>query len=148
MVWCSDVFLETLRSTALSSMPSRTRLSTSKRSHQKAKCSLTIQGEYQGAQVQSLGVVLIIRLIRDIIETLRMMVQEKNADELFQNAVWNSYAGDPSRAKQNNALPVSKDDAKADVDQGASSSRRSSLLQGKVINAVPFFFGDFQPLPT
>ncbi|ORX38560.1 hypothetical protein BD324DRAFT_578011 [Kockovaella imperatae] len=60
---------------------------------------------------------------RDIIETLRTMVQEKNADELFQNAVWNSYAGDPSRAKQDGVVPVSKEDAKKDVDQAAAHLR-------------------------
>ena len=52
-----------------------------------------------------------------------MMVQEKNADELFQNAVWNSYAGDLSRARQDNVVPVTKDDAKKDVDQGAHPLR-------------------------
>jgi len=60
---------------------------------------------------------------RDIIETLRMMVKEKNADEVIQNAVWASYAGDPSRAKQDNVVPVSKDDAKKDVDQAAAHMR-------------------------
>jgi hypothetical protein len=59
---------------------------------------------------------------RDILETLRMMVAEKNADELFQNAVWSSYAGDPSRAKQSGVAPVSKADAKKDVDQGESTT--------------------------
>lgn len=55
---------------------------------------------------------------RDILETLRAIVREKNDDELFQNAVWQSYAGDPSRAKQDGVVPVSKADAKKDVDQG------------------------------
>lgn len=55
---------------------------------------------------------------RDIIETARMMVVEKNADELFQNAVYSSYSGDPSRAKQQGVAPISKEDAKKDVDQG------------------------------
>ena len=57
---------------------------------------------------------------RDIIETARMMVVEKNADELFQNAVYSSYSGDPSRAKQQGVAPISKDEAKKDVDQGES----------------------------
>lgn len=65
---------------------------------------------------------------RDILETLRMMVQEKNADELFQNAVWASYAGDPSRARQDGVVPVSKDDAKKDVDQGESKRLISASL--------------------
>lgn len=55
---------------------------------------------------------------RDIIETARMMVVEKNADELFQNAVYASYSGDASRAKQDGLVPISKDEAKKDVDQG------------------------------
>ncbi|ORY35471.1 hypothetical protein BCR39DRAFT_460742 [Naematelia encephala] len=60
---------------------------------------------------------------RDIIETARMIVQEKNADELFQNAVWDSYAGDPSRAKQDGVVPVSKEDAKKDANQAAAHLR-------------------------
>ena len=51
------------------------------------------------------------------------MVQEKNADELFQNAVWSSYAGDPAQAKQGNVVPISKDDAKSDLDQASAHIR-------------------------
>jgi len=61
---------------------------------------------------------VLIEDFRDVIETMRMMVVEKNADELFQNAVYDSYTADPSRAKQSGVLPVGKDDAKKDVDQG------------------------------
>jgi hypothetical protein len=64
---------------------------------------------------------VLIEDFRDIIETMRMMVVEKNADELFQNAVYASYHGDPSRAKQSGVVPVSKDEAKQDVDQGMLS---------------------------
>ncbi|KAK8854853.1 hypothetical protein IAR55_003592 [Kwoniella newhampshirensis] len=60
---------------------------------------------------------------RDIIETLRTMVYEKNADELFQNAVYSSYGGDASRGKQSGVVPVSKDDAKADGKQAAAHLR-------------------------
>ncbi|WWC93737.1 hypothetical protein V866_000573 [Kwoniella sp. B9012] len=60
---------------------------------------------------------------RDIIETARAIVAEKNADELFQNAVWASYSGDASRAKQSGVVPVSKDDAKADANQAAAHLR-------------------------
>jgi len=60
---------------------------------------------------------------RDIIETLRMMVAEKNSDELLQNGVWASYAGDASRAKQSGVAPVSKDDVKSDADQAAAHLR-------------------------
>jgi hypothetical protein len=61
---------------------------------------------------------VLIEDFRDIIETARMMVVEKNADELFQNAVYSSYNADPSRAKQSGVIPVAKEDAKKDVDQG------------------------------
>ncbi|WRT68357.1 uncharacterized protein IL334_005333 [Kwoniella shivajii] len=60
---------------------------------------------------------------RDIIETLRAIVAEKNDDELFQNAVWSSYSGDATRAKQSGVVPVSKGDAKADANQAAAHLR-------------------------
>jgi len=60
---------------------------------------------------------------RDILETLRMMVQEKNADELFQNALYTSFAGDASRAKQDGVIPISKNDAQKDADQAAAHLR-------------------------
>jgi hypothetical protein len=37
----------------------------------------------------------------DIIETMRLMVREKNADELFQNLVWHTRDIDISHAKKN-----------------------------------------------
>lgn len=52
------------------------------------------------------------------------MVREKNADEVFQNAVWQSTSVDPRRAKQSGVAPISKDDAKSDADQGESTSVR------------------------
>ena len=55
---------------------------------------------------------------RDILETARMMVAEKNSDELFQNAVYSSYSGDASRAKQSGVLPVGKDKVNDDANQG------------------------------
>ncbi|RXK41203.1 hypothetical protein M231_01608 [Tremella mesenterica] len=60
---------------------------------------------------------------RDILETMRMIVQEKNADELFQNAVWTSYSADPSRAKQEGVVSVSKEDAKKDANTAAQHLR-------------------------
>ena len=47
-----------------------------------------------------------------------MMVVEKNDDELFQNAVYSSYKGDGSRAKQSGVLPIGKGDVQADANQG------------------------------
>ncbi|KIM83645.1 hypothetical protein PILCRDRAFT_69340, partial [Piloderma croceum F 1598] len=57
---------------------------------------------------------------RDIIETARLMVQEKNADELFQNFVWHTRDVDVSHAKKdpNEVLPVDKDKAKDDGQTG------------------------------
>ena len=69
---------------------------------------------------------VLIEDFRDVIETMRMMVVEKNADELFPNAVYDSYTADPSRAKQSGVLPVGKDDAKKDVDQGTFPSPSTS----------------------
>jgi hypothetical protein len=56
----------------------------------------------------------------DIIETLRAMVHEKNADELFQNALYTSVKTDVSHAKQSGVVPISKEDAKADGETGKS----------------------------
>ncbi|WVQ82003.1 hypothetical protein IAT38_004130 [Cryptococcus sp. DSM 104549] len=60
---------------------------------------------------------------RDIIETLRSLVAEKNRDELFQEAVWASYSGDISRGKQEGVIPVSKENAKEDANQAAAHLR-------------------------
>ena len=60
---------------------------------------------------------------RDLLETLRIIIAEKNADELIQNAIWASYAGDPSRAKQDGAAPITKAEASKDVDQAAAHVR-------------------------
>ncbi|PCH41878.1 hypothetical protein WOLCODRAFT_137602 [Wolfiporia cocos MD-104 SS10] len=47
---------------------------------------------------------------RDIIETARVIVKQKNADELFQNFIWNTRAVDPSPAKKDpsEVVPVDK----------------------------------------
>ncbi|KZP21786.1 hypothetical protein FIBSPDRAFT_953335 [Athelia psychrophila] len=53
---------------------------------------------------------------RDIVETARVMVHEKNADELFQNLVWHTRDVDVDAAKKgpNQVLHVYKDKAKDD----------------------------------
>ncbi|KZP14441.1 hypothetical protein FIBSPDRAFT_912787 [Athelia psychrophila] len=53
---------------------------------------------------------------RDIVETARVMVQEKNADELFQNFVWHTRDVDVDAAKKDpsQVLPVDKEKAKDD----------------------------------
>lgn len=61
---------------------------------------------------------------RDIIETARVMVQEKNADELFQSFVWHTRDVDVDAAKKdpNDVLPVDKTKAKDDGQLGTLSS--------------------------
>ncbi|KAJ1306987.1 hypothetical protein OPQ81_007967 [Rhizoctonia solani] len=52
---------------------------------------------------------------RDIIETARLIVAQKNADELFQNFFFHSQGTDLTRAKQNgDVVPVNRDDAEKD----------------------------------
>lgn len=58
---------------------------------------------------------------RDIIETARLMVQEKNADELFQQFVW--HTGEVDRAGIKGSVtgvevPVDKEKANNDSQQG------------------------------
>jgi len=60
---------------------------------------------------------------RDILETLRAIVYEKNSDELFQNALWTAVKTDVSHAKQSGVVPVSKEDAKSDADTAAKHLR-------------------------
>jgi hypothetical protein len=57
---------------------------------------------------------------RDIIETARLIVAKKNADELFQNFVWHTRDVDASQVKKtpNEILSVDKDKVK---DEGHQS---------------------------
>lgn len=59
---------------------------------------------------------------RDIIETARLIVQEKNADELFQDFMWNTNSVDLGNAKKdpNEMLPVDKSKVQDDSRQGIS----------------------------
>ena len=61
---------------------------------------------------------------RDIIETARLMVKEKNADELFQNFVWHTSGTDFNKAKVDTdaATPIGKEDVKKDGQQGTRVS--------------------------
>ncbi|EJT98618.1 hypothetical protein DACRYDRAFT_96400 [Dacryopinax primogenitus] len=55
---------------------------------------------------------------RDIIETARLIVKEKNADELFQNFVFHTAYVDPGRSKiEGDVLPVDTQTVKADGQQ-------------------------------
>ena len=49
-----------------------------------------------------------------------MMIHEKNDGELFQNFVWATRNGDPTRGKKSKSevLPVGKDEVTADAKQG------------------------------
>ncbi|KAH9943958.1 hypothetical protein B0H21DRAFT_779540 [Amylocystis lapponica] len=81
---------------------------------------------------------------RDIIETARLMVQEKNADELFQNFVWHTRGVDTDRAKKDpkEVLPVDQDKARADGQQAVRHLR--TLLSLVLTNSeVRKLFSDF-----
>ncbi|EJU01188.1 hypothetical protein DACRYDRAFT_116977 [Dacryopinax primogenitus] len=75
--------------------------------------------------------------VRDIIETARKIVMEKNADELFQNFVWHTTYIDPNRGKVvdslGDAVPVSQEQAKADAQQAVVHVR--TLLSLFLTNA-------------
>ena len=56
---------------------------------------------------------------KDILETARLMVHQKNADQLLQNFIWHTRALDSQKLKtngSNEALPV--ESLKSDTDQG------------------------------
>ena len=58
---------------------------------------------------------------RDIITTARFIVQEKNADELFQQFVWHTRAVDANLLKPGDLtenVPVDSEKAKSDNDEG------------------------------
>ena len=58
---------------------------------------------------------------RDVIETTRLIVQEKNGDELFQNFLWNTNSVDVGDARKdpNEVLPVDKSKVQDDSRQGS-----------------------------
>jgi hypothetical protein len=62
---------------------------------------------------------------RDIIETARIIVREKNSDELFQNFLWNTNSVDLSSARKdpNEVLPVEKSKVQDDRRQAARHLR-------------------------
>ncbi|KAI0279401.1 hypothetical protein BGY98DRAFT_968754 [Russula aff. rugulosa BPL654] len=62
---------------------------------------------------------------RDIIETARIIVREKNSDELFQNFLWNTSSVDLSSARKgpNEVLPVDKSKVEDDRRQAARHLR-------------------------
>jgi len=61
---------------------------------------------------------------RDIIETARHIVNEKNHDEVFQNFIFHTQGTDLSRAKQDGSvLPVDKDTANRDGEEAVKHLR-------------------------
>jgi hypothetical protein len=63
----------------------------------------------------------LIQDVREIINTARLMVEEKNADELFQNFIWHTRAVDTDSLKAGDlteATPVDATKAKGDADSG------------------------------
>jgi len=68
---------------------------------------------------------LLVEDVRDIIETARMIIAEKNQGELFQNFVHSANNGDPTRGRKSKdeLLPVNKEDATSDAKQGAAHLR-------------------------
>lgn len=61
---------------------------------------------------------------KDIIETARLMVHQKNADQLLQNFIWHTRTVDSQKLKangsnENEALPA--ESLKSDTDQGSTT---------------------------
>ena len=77
---------------------------------------------------------------RDIIETARLMVQEKNADELFQNFVWHTKDVDVSQAKKDPNEVLSVDKTKARDDGQTGMFFPHLVLSSETYRFVVFFF--------
>ncbi|KAI0765239.1 hypothetical protein C8Q74DRAFT_1039176 [Fomes fomentarius] len=72
---------------------------------------------------------------RDIIETARLMVQQKNADELFQNFIWHTrdISVDQAKKDPNEVIPADKEKRKSDGQQAVQHLR--TLLSLVLTNA-------------
>jgi len=57
---------------------------------------------------------------KDIIETARIIVKEKNSDELFQNFIWHTRDVDAEKFKRDpkDVLPENQPDTAGDKEQG------------------------------
>lgn len=80
-------------------------------------------------QLSESGQVLI-QDTRQVIDTMRAIVREKNADELLQNFVWHTRQTDTERAKKdpNEVLPVGQDKAQNDASLAAQHLRTLATL--------------------
>ncbi|KAF8508553.1 hypothetical protein JB92DRAFT_2792778 [Gautieria morchelliformis] len=72
---------------------------------------------------------------KDIIETARLMVKEKNADELFQNFIWHTHAVDIHPAKRDAPAPAPLSPEKAKEDGEKAAHHLRTLLTLLVTNA-------------
>lgn len=72
---------------------------------------------------------------RDVIETARLIVKEKNADELFQNFIWHTRDVDLSQAKKDPSEVVPVDKAKAKNDGQQAVQHLRTLLSLVLTNA-------------
>lgn len=81
---------------------------------------------------------------RDIIETAKLIVKEKNADELFQNFIWHTRQVDISAAKKDasEVVPVDKEKVKEDGRQ-ALQHLRTLLTLIATNSEVRKLFADF-----
>ncbi|EMD31027.1 hypothetical protein CERSUDRAFT_120157, partial [Gelatoporia subvermispora B] len=83
--------------------------------------------------------------MRDILDTMRVMVREKNADELFQNFIWHTGQADLSKAKKdpNEVIPVNQEKAKADGQQAVQHLRTifSLILTNSEVRKLVSDFG-------
>ncbi|OCH87448.1 hypothetical protein OBBRIDRAFT_837378 [Obba rivulosa] len=83
--------------------------------------------------------------MRDILETMRLMVRDKNADELFQNFIWHTRQADLSKAKKDPSelVPVDQEKAKADGQQAVQHLRTilSLILTNSEVRKLISDFG-------
>lgn len=68
---------------------------------------------------------LLVEDVRDILETARMIIAEKNDGELFQNFAFSTRKGDPSRGAKSKSelMPADKKDFQQDASEAAAHLR-------------------------
>lgn len=73
---------------------------------------------------------VLIQDTRQVLDTMRAIIREKNADELVQNFVWHTRQTDTDRAKKdpNEVLPVGQDKVQNDADVAAQHLRTLAAL--------------------
>ena len=78
----------------------------------------------------------LIQDIKDIIETARIIVKEKNGDELFQNFIWHTRDVDADKLKRDpkDVLPEKQPDTVTDKEQGLRVSNNVHSIQAHLFN--------------